>query len=563
VPARRTREPAGLDLNERTLALNPFLQQMRNLGPARLAAMGGVAVGLIAFIIFFATRFSAPQMELLYGGLSSTDSRAIMGVLESSGVQYRSDNEGADIMVPSDQVTRLRMQMAEQGLPSGGSVGYELFDSMDALGTTNFVQNVNLVRALEGELSRTIKSIEGIQNARVHLVMPQREMFTREIQEPTASVYIKMQSGRLSENQVSAIQHLIAAAVPKLRPSNISIVDERGTLLSRSYENDEQMMVVAQEEARTKLERRLAQSVISLVESSLGPGKVRAEVRAEMDFDKVVTNQEIYNPDEQVPRSTVTVDENNSSLESDQQNVTVAQNLPDANLNNQGGPRSQTSERRTEETVNFEISKKTINQVRDQGTLKRLSVAVLVDGSYTTDASGAKTYQPLPQETVEKIETLVQTAIGYDANRGDQIEVINMPFTGFDDLIGEDQEFNLLGFSKDEIMRMAEGLGVAIVAVLVILLVVRPLVTRAFETMPQGEDQLMAGEGLPQLTGPGGVPMPVPGGAEEEEDLDELIDIDKVEGRVKASSLRKISDIVDKHPEEALSIIRTWLYQES
>ncbi|MDX2223500.1 MAG: flagellar basal-body MS-ring/collar protein FliF [Rhodospirillaceae bacterium] len=543
--------------------MNPFLQQMRNLGPARLAAMGGVAVGLVAFIIFFATRFSAPQMELLYGGLSSTDSRAIMGVLESGGVQYRTENDGADVMVPSDQVTRLRMQMAEQGLPSGGSVGYELFDSMDALGTTNFVQNVNLVRALEGELSRTIKAIEGIQNARVHLVMPQREMFTREVQEPTASVYIKMQSGRLAENQVSAVQHLIAAAVPKLRPSNISIVDERGTLLSRSYENDDQMMVVAQEEARTKLERRLAQSVISLVESSLGPGKVRAEVRAEMDFDKVVTNQEIYNPDEQVQRSTVTVDENNTSLESDQQNVTVAQNLPDANLNNQGGPRSQTSERRTEETVNFEISKKTINQVRDQGTLKRLSVAVLVDGTYTTDEAGAKTYAPLPQETVEKIEALAQTAIGYDAARGDQIEVINMPFTGFDDLIGEDQEFNLLGFSKDEIMRMAEGLGVAIVAVLVILLVVRPLVTRAFETMPQGEDQLMSSEGLPQLTGPGGVPMPVPGGAEEEEDLDELIDIDKVEGRVKASSLRKISDIVDKHPEEALSIIRTWLYQES
>ncbi|MDX2145659.1 MAG: flagellar basal-body MS-ring/collar protein FliF [Rhodospirillaceae bacterium] len=543
--------------------MNPFFQQLRNLGPAKLAAMGGIAFGLIAFIIFFATRFSAPPMELLYGELSATDSREIIQQLEKTGVPFRTEENGTQIMVASDQVTNIRMQMAEQGLPSGGSVGYELFDTMDALGTTNFVQNVNLVRALEGELSRTIKAIEGVQNARVHLVMPQREMFSREMQEPTASVYIKMKTGRLGENQVSAVQHLIAAAVPKLRPSNISIVDERGTLLSRSFENDDQMVVAAQDEARTKLERKLSQSITALVESSLGPGKVRAEVRAEMDFDKEVTNEEIYNPDQAVPRSTVAVSENNSSLESDQENVTVAQNLPDARLNNQGGPRSQTNENRTEETTNFEISKTTKNKVRDQGTLKRLSVAVLVDGNYTTAEDGTKTYAPLEQETMDKIESLVRSAIGFDANRGDQVEVINMPFTGFEDLADGEEEFMILGFNKEEVMRMAEGLGVAFVAVLVIVLVVRPLVSKAFESMPSGEDQLMTTEGVAQLTGPGGVPMPMPGAAEEEEDLDELIDIDKVEGRVKASSVRKINDIVDKHPEEALAIVRTWLYQES
>lgn len=544
--------------------MNPFMQQMRNLGPAKLAAMGGVAFGLIAFIIFFATRFSTPAMELLYGSLSATDSREIVQQLEKTGVPFRTAENGTQILVAADQVTSIRMQMAEQGLPSGGSIGYELFDTMDALGTTNFVQNINLVRALEGELSRTVKAIEGVQNARVHLVMPQREMFSREMQEPTSSVYIKMRSGRLSENQVSAIQHLIAAAVPKLKPNNISIVDERGTLLSRAYENDAQMVAQQQDESRNKLERKLASSIVTLVESSLGPGKVRAEVRAEMDFDKVVTNEEIYNPDQQVQRSTVNVSEANSSLESEQDNVTVSQNLPDARLNNQGGPKSQTSENRTEETVNYEISKKTVNQVRDQGTLKRLSVAVLVDGNYNTADDGTKTYEPLNQETLDKIESLVRSSIGFDANRGDQVEVINMPFTGFEDLAKGPEEFNLLGFNKEEIMRMAEGLGVAFVAVLVIVLVVRPLVSKAFESMPSGEDQLMTTEGgMAQLTGPGGVPMPVPGAAEEEEDLDELIDIDKVEGRVKASSVRKINDIVDKHPEEALAIVRTWLYQEN
>jgi len=542
--------------------LNPFVTQIRNLGPARLAAMGGVAVGLIAFIIFFATRFSAPPMQLLYGNLSATDSREITQQLELNGIPFTVANNGTEIQVPGERVTPVRMQIAELGLPSGGSVGYEVFDNMDSLGSTNFMQNVNLVRALEGELSRTIKSIEGVQNARVHLVMATREMFTRETQEPTAAVYIKMRSGRLAENQVSAVQHLIAASVPKLRPSNISIVDERGALLSRSYENDEQMVAMQQDESRNNLEKRLAQAVTSMVESSLGPGKVRAEVRAEMEFDKVVTAEETFNPDLSVPRSSVTVTENNTSSESQPTDVSVAQNLPDANLNNQGQGRASTSENRTEETVNYEISKQTVNRVRESGTVKRLSVALLVDGTYTTNAeTGERTYAALPEETMTNIENLAKNAIGFDANRGDQIEVVNMPFTGFDDLAGGPEEFSLLGFNKEEIMRMAEGLGVAVVAVLVILLVVRPLVTRAFESMPQGDEALMS-EGMAQLSGPGGVPMPG-SQQEEEEDLDELIDIDKVEGRVKASSLRKISDIVDKHPEEALSIVRTWLYQET
>ncbi len=523
--------------------------------------MGGVAVGLIAFIIFFATRFSAAPMELLYGNLSATDSREITQQLELAGIPFQSANNNTEILVPGERVTPVRMQMAELGLPSGGTVGYEVFDNMDSLGSTNFMQNVNLVRALEGELARTIKAIEGVQNARVHLVMAQREMFTRETQEPTAAVYIKMRSGRLAENQVNAVQHLIAAAVPKLKPSNISIVDERGALLSRSYENDAQMVAVQQDESRNNLEKRLALAVTSMVESSLGPGKVRTEVRAEMEFDKVVTAEETFNPDQQVPRSSVTVTENNTSNETQPTDVSVAQNLPDANLNNQAQGRASTSENRTEETVNYEISKQTVNRVRESGTVKRLSVAVLVDGTYTTAEGGERTFVALPEETMTKIDSLVKTAIGYDANRGDQIEVVNMPFTGFDDLANLPEEFDLLGFSKEEVMRMAEGLGVAIVAVLVILLVVRPLVTRAFESMPQGDDALMS-EGMAQLGGPGGVPMPITQ-QEEEEDLDELIDIDKVEGRVKASSLRKIGDIVDKHPEEALSIIRTWLYQET
>ncbi|MEQ9314661.1 MAG: flagellar M-ring protein FliF C-terminal domain-containing protein, partial [Henriciella sp.] len=287
------------------------------------------------------------------------------------------------------------------------------------------------------------------------------------------------------------------------------------------------------------------------------------EVRADMDFDKVVTAEERFNPDEAVPVSSVTVTETGSLVESQPDDVTVAQQLPDAGLNDGPGGNAQMRENteRTEETVNFEISKTTVNQVRENGVLERLSVAVLVDGNYTAnEETGEREFQPLDEATMANIEALVQSAVGYDANRGDQIEFNNMPFMGVEQF-EFDEPFELFGFSKEEIMRMAEGLGVAVVAVLVILLVVRPLVTRAFEAMPSGDDALMTSD-VAQLTGPGGVPMPMVA-QEEDEDLDELIDIDKVEGRVKASSLRKISDIVDKHPEEALSIVRMWLYQES
>jgi flagellar M-ring protein FliF len=523
--------------------------------------MGGVAVGLLAFIIYFATRFSSAPMELLYGDLQTGDSNAIISELDTRKIPYEIRNNGAEIFVPSDQVQKLRVQMAEKALPMSGTMGYEVFDNMDSLGATNFMQNVNLVRALEGELARTIRSIEGVKAARVHLVLPKREMFTRETQEPSAAVYVKMERGRLNKEQVIAVQHLIAASVPKLKPGKISIVDERGTLLSSGVEDEGTMALATQEEMRMKEEMRLARSVEQLLESVLGPGKVRAEVRADMAFDKTVTNQEIYDPDSQVARSTVTREQSAQTNENEPDAVSVSQNLPNAQVNNTGAQATST-DNSTEETTNFEISRKTVNSVNEAPSIQRLSVAVLVDGTYQTDAEGNKVYQARPEPEMDKLNALVRSAIGYDANRGDQIEMVNMQFTGLDE-IDLPEPWSFMGFSKEEVMRMAEGLGVAIVAVLVILLVVRPLVARAFDGAAAGADQkLLGADGslAPQLTGPGGVPAPIP----EEEDLsDELIDIDKVEGRVKASSLRKIGEIVDKHPEEALSIIRNWLYQET
>ncbi|MCG8508100.1 MAG: flagellar M-ring protein FliF, partial [Rhodospirillales bacterium] len=193
--------------------MDALLQTLRNLGPMRLAIMGFVMLGLIAFFIFLTTRLANPQMGQLFGNLDPADSSSITAQLDGMNVPYEMRQNGTEIHVPAGDVSRLRLMLAEQGIPASGSVGYEIFDTADTLGSTNFVQNVNLVRALEGELARTIGGIESVSSARVHLVMPRRELFSREKQEPSASIILKMKgAGRLDREQVSAIQHLVAAA---------------------------------------------------------------------------------------------------------------------------------------------------------------------------------------------------------------------------------------------------------------------------------------------------------------------------------------------------------------
>ncbi|MGB1027047.1 MAG: flagellar basal-body MS-ring/collar protein FliF, partial [Rhodospirillaceae bacterium] len=497
--------------------------------------------------------------------------KGIIADLEERNVPFQMANNGTQILVPASEVQKLRVQLSELAVSSGATVGYEIFDESDMLGSTQFTQNVNMLRALEGELARTIQSIDGVEVARVHLVLPKREPFTRQANEPSASVLVRMRGRTLQQNQVIAIQNLLAAAVPNMDPKKVSIIDENGTLLTRGLnEEDGQLLAINQDELRRAKEQDLARSIEEMLERTVGPGKVRAEVNVDMDFNRVVTNKEFYDPDGQVVRSTTTIEENLSSSDAPA-SVSVDQNLPEDQFTQTSGATSSNNENRAEETINYEITRTTTNEIRETGLINRLSVAVMVDGITDMDGEGNTTWQPRSQEEMDNLAALVRSAIGFVGERGDSVEVINMQFVDYAGLFEDEEIWRFMGFTKEEIMSIAEGLGVAIVAILVILLVVRPLVQRAFENLPTGADQGGAGllsaemPGAPQLTGPGGVPIPAGmlGLPDEMEDAEELIDIDKVEGRVKASSLRKIGEIVDKHPEEALSIIRNWLYSEN
>jgi len=547
---------------------------LRGLGPMRLAAIAGVGISVLGFFIYLMSRVAAPQMELLYGDLDLGDSKQIIERLTTEKVPYELRKDGTEVWVPKDRKLDLRVRMAEQALPSGGRMaGYELFDKQDAFGTTSFQQNMTMVRAMEGELAKTIRSIDKVKAARVHLVLPKREAFSRDTQEPSASVILKMQGNqRLEKGQVLAIQHLIAAAVPKMKPSRISIVDDKGTLLAKGFENSQEYLAQTAEEMRLNYEARLVKTIEDLLERSLGPGRVRAEVNVEMDMSRAVTTEESYDPETKVVRSQVTVNEGEQSQDTEPTPVTVQQNLPDPNASSTGNLRSSSKSSKNQETVNYEISKKTKNTVREVGEVRKVSAAVLVDGVREKSADGKQTtYRERTPEEMAQIEALVKSAIGFSKDREDQVKVASMAFYKGEELdqIEDPGEF-IFGMRRDFVEKIASNLGLSIVAILFLLLVLRPLISRAIESMqgqvgPDGRRLLTAeGGGMPQLTGPGAVALAAPGLGEEEEVIaDELIDIDKVEGRVKASSIRKIGEIVEKHPEEALSIIRSWLYQES
>lgn len=555
--------------------MNNLLQTLRNLGPARLAAIGGVGLLLIGFFVYLTTRLSSPDMELLYAELQASDAAAIAKKLDDAKIPYKVDKGGTKISVPGDQVGTVRMKMAEAGLPSGGSVGYELFDKGEGFGATSFIQNINHLRALEGEMARTVGTLQGVQQARVHLVLPKRELFARSQNPATASVFLKLRPGaQLSRENISAIQHLIAASVPNLEPSQVSIIDDKGKLLARGMgANSEEMLLANADEKKLAYERRLAATIEDLVARTVGYGKVRAEVSAELDFDRITTQSEIFDPESQVVRSTQTVAETNQSQDRDPlQPVTVDQNLPTAQTGAKGdGAISSNKSSRNEETVNYEISRTTKNHVRESGQVRRLSVAVLVDGVYAPNPDGGKpNYQPRSEQEMESIKALVRTAAGLDAVRGDTLEVVNMRFTTPDDEFAKPEAI-FLGMSKEDIFRISEMVVLGIVAVLVILLVIRPLITRAFEKADAQDeddmDRLLSDQsGMPAaLAGPSGALAQdlALEAAQADEELEQMIDINRVEGRVRASSLRKVGEIVEKHPEEAVSILRNWLYQES
>jgi len=555
-----------------------LVEFVKTIGAPRLAAMCAVTLALVGFFVFLILRVTTPQMSPLFTDLTFDDSAAIVKELDRQGVPYELRNDGNVIMVAQDRVAKLRMGLAEGGLPKGGGVGYEIFDKSDALGTTSFVQNINSVRALEGELARTIRSIDRVQDARVHLVIPERPLFSRDKLDATASIVLRVR-GTLEPQQVRAIRHLVATAVNGLRPERVSIVDEQGQLLADGAADDPNGGDVTSDERQAAYEKRLRNQVEGIVSSVVGPGHSRVQVAADFDFNRVTQTSDKFDPDSKVLRSSQTREETAATNDGQNNQVTVGNEIPGGGQrpNSAAGGHGDES-RKTEEVVNYEISKTTKTEVIEGGRLNRVSVAVLVDGNYVKNDKGEVTYQPRSKEEIDQIAALVRSSIGFDQKRGDQVQVVNLRFaeTPAVPITEPTGWLSAFQFTKDDIMRAIDMAVMGLLGLVVLLMVVRPLVRRvlapddrAVPALPRGgapaggDDN--SGDGLAGANAAGlaAIPSSASLASIEASKASKMIDLAQVKGQVHAQSVQKVGEIADKNPEETVSIIRQWLHESA
>ena len=541
-----------------------FTAALQKFGIGRLAAVLGVAAGVAAVLVAVMLRVGQAPDALLYSNLDLREASEISAALDQAGIKYSSKGDGSTIFVSRDEVGTARLMLAGKGLVTSGSVGYEIFDNQSVLGQTEFQQNLNEQRALQGELSRTIMSMRGITSARVHITMPRREMFQAAATDPTAAVVVGVGGRDLSGDQVRAIRNVVASSVPNLKPDKVTVTDQSNRTLAAGSE-DTGFTSANAEAAKATTESQLQTRIKDIVEGVVGAGAARVQVTADIDHSRSTTQEQKFDPDGQVVRSTST----NGSQSQDTTGqadggVTATNNIPGGQAPN-ATPVGSTNSENTE-TTNYEISNTTTTTVKEPGEVKKLSVSVAVDGKYTpaADGKGEPTYAPRTAEEVQQIKTLVAAAVGIDETRGDKIEVVNVRFNREPSAApGADEGSSMFNFDKNDIMRGVELLVLVITGFLLIFFVVRPLLKAA--TGGAATSALVGANGLPvtpldtQLVGGvlPGQPQMLAGPSE----MDQRLDIARIEGQVKASSIKKVADFVDTHPEESTAILRSWVHE--
>ena len=541
-----------------------FTAALQRFGIGRLTVVLGVAAGVAAVLVAVMLRIGQAPDALLYSNLDLQEASEVTTALDSAGIKYSSRGDGSTIFVSRDEVGEARMLVAGKGLVTSGSVGYEIFDNQSVLGQTEFQQNLNEKRALEGELARTILTMRGINSARVMIALPRRELFQSDAAEPTASVVVGVTGGQLTGAQVQAIRNVIASSVPNLKPEKVTLTDTSNRTLAAGSDS-EGFSAASAQDARDSTEAQLQARIMDIVEGVVGVGGARVQVTADIDHSRSTTQEQRFDPDGQVVRSTSA----NGSESADTTGVTdggatATNNIPggEAPATTPAGSRSTD----TTETTNYEISNTTTTTVKEAGEIKRLAVSVAVDGRWTPAASGGPpTYAARTPAEIEQIKALVAAAVGIDATRGDKIEVLNVRFTRDLAVVGgEEAKPSLFDFNKNDIMRGVELLVLLVTGLLLIFFVLRPLLKSAGGGVGGGQLQLAGagGGGVTSLQttimgGAGGV-MPQLAGPSE---MDQRLDIARFEGQVKASSVKKVADFVEKHPDESTTILRSWVHE--
>lgn len=543
---------------------NDLVEGFNNLNLVRQA---GLMVGLAASVaIGFAVVLwtQGEDYRPLYGSLDRLDSSEVTQILDHNDIVFKVDGNTGSLLVAADQIHKARLKLAEAGIPGDQSVGFELLDQEQPLGTSQFMEGTRYHRSLEGELARTITSINAVRSARVHLAIPKSSVFIRDARKPTASVFVELYPGRMvKQEQVKAMANLVASSIPELKIEDVTIVDQRGNLLSRDDEDQELVMASKQRAYTRKMEEDFVARINSILEPIVGAGKYRAEVSAEVDFTQVEQADEIFNPDLPAVRSEQTVDETQvgagivagipGALPNQPPNDGAAPEQAGPGQDGEGGttPRRATKQA----TRNYELDR-TVSYTKHQlGKLKRLTVAVVVDDKMVAGAEGEER-QVWSENELERLAILVRDAVGYSAARGDSVNVLNSPFLGVDEVALVEPEL----WEQDWFLNLAKQLVGLIIVLVLITGLLRPVLKslavagqkakeleNAKEMAALEEAGLSGFENLSDetvtLTGGDGLALPSP-----EESYEQQINI--------------IKGLVAEDPGRVAQVIKRWVNEE-
>ena len=551
--------------------LQRILDNLQAMGARRLSILAGVGLLLLAVIVVGSVYLNRPSYETLYVGLERSDVNQIGIVLAESGIAFDVASDGTAVLVPVGKTGQARMLLAEKGLPTSTNAGYELFDNVGSLGLTSFMQQVTKVRALEGEIARTIQSIAGVKAARVHIVMAERGNFRQQEQEPSASVVIRTSSFDTSRS-ANAIRHLVAAAVPGLAAEKVTILDSSGQLLAAGDDPSNSSANRSIGVERT-VENQIQDNIHRALAPYLGTDNFRTSVNADVNTDTRQIEETIFDPDSRTERSIQVIRESGKNAQSQTSTpASVEQNLPDEGAPSTDGPKSSEERDRKEEITNYEINSKRIATVSNGYSVTKLSIAVVVNQARLKEVLGADAKPEQIAERIASIREMVATAAGITESRGDMITVNAVEF--IDGIDGE-------AVPGPSIMEMAgRHVGTVINAgafVLVVFLVVwfglRPM-TAALQPATAGAAAIAGGDGAPRALPPIPESLQIAGAAPDQSEplgiealgptaRPGINPIDELRNKLRPAPQDRLARMLELNEERTAHILRKWAHQEA
>lgn len=564
-----------------------LIDNLMSLGRQRLLILGGTALALVTVLLLGLGAVSRPDYAPIYSNLSATSANAIEATLANAGFNVTVSEDGSAVSVPRSDAARARMVLAESGVSIDGDPGWELFDEQSGLAMNSFLQKINRSRAMEGELARSIQTLDGISSARVHLVLPDREPFSREAPAPRASIIIRPEPGRaVNRKQAIAVRNLVASAVAELDLSRVTVLSANGeTILAEGPDGENSGTM---QTAKSNIEDRLSREIENILTARVGAGNARVRVNVELTTEREVIVEQSFDPDQQVVRSAETKSENQNGNEGGG-NVGVENNIPAA-LTEGTGAGASTSRSEADEIIQYEIGNTRREVVREAGDVRRLTVAVLINGIYNVEGSDV-TYAERTPEELDRLSALVKSAVGFQENRGDTVSVDSMRFMDYSMDLGEPINQSMGERITENIVPILRGLFALLIVGLVIILGVRPALRRLAEperlAAPEEEPvPAIAGqetEALSNTPPPDGMPMLQGTGAERtlppasdrpktaaelldpdlDADLPEYVTKTGIRGTLHRKKIDHIQKLADDKPDEVLRVLRSWLMTEA